>query len=106
MPDFTQMPSHLAQALLAREAAARQAFPNVARPTPPRPTLDDVRRLLVDANPGAQGIRIAWQHKPTLCVNRTDKVSRFWSAVATVTAAGYHPRCMVLTRNSKGTDLR
>ncbi|MDP2324286.1 MAG: hypothetical protein Q8N51_09690 [Gammaproteobacteria bacterium] len=106
MPDFTQMPSHLAQALLARERAARQAFPSAPRPTPRRPTLDDVRRMLVAANPSAQGIQIAWKHKPTICFDRQDKVSRFWSAVVTVTAPGYHPRAMVLVRTSKGTDLR
>lgn len=106
MPDFTQMPAHLAQALLAREAAIQQAFPIVARPTPPKPTLGDARRLLVAANPDAQGLQVAWAHKPTLCFDRTDKVSRYWSAVVKVTAPGYHSRNMVLTRDSQETDLR
>lgn len=106
MPDFTQMPDHLAQALHAREQAAREAFPIVARPTPPKPTMAEVRHLLVAANPDAQGIQIAWKHKPTLNLDRQDKVSRFWCAVVTVTATGYHPLCMVLMRDSRGTDLR
>jgi hypothetical protein len=106
MPDFTQMPAHLAQALLARERAAREAMPVIARPTPPMHTLDDVRRLLVAANPGTRSFQIAWRHKPTTCFDRQDKVSRFWSAVVTVTAPGYHPRAMVLMRTSNGTDLR
>ncbi|MFA7332454.1 MAG: hypothetical protein WC326_15400 [Candidatus Delongbacteria bacterium] len=106
MPDFTQMTARQAQALLAREAAARQAFPPVAKPTPPQPTLADVRRLLVAANPDAHGLQITWRHKPTLYFDRVDKISRFWTAVIDVTAVGYHPRCMVLTRTSNGTDLR
>ena len=105
MPDFTQMPAHLAQPLLARERAAQRAFPIVARPTPPMPTLGDVRRLLVAVNPDAQGLQVTWVHKPTICFNRTDKVSRYWSAIVKVTAPGYHPRNMVLTRDSKGTDI-
>jgi hypothetical protein len=68
------------------------------------PTLDHVRRLLVAANPGTRSFQITWRHKPNICFDRQDKVSRFWSV--TVTAHGYHPRAMVLVRTSKGTDLR
>jgi hypothetical protein len=57
------------------------------------PTMGDVQRLLVASNPSAQGIQIAWGHNPTLCFDRVDKVSRFWTAVVTITAMDDHVRC-------------
>lgn len=77
--------------------------------TLPKPTLDDARRILVEAAPDLQAageaLVISWVQLPRKIAREDAPGQTTWYAVVRVTAPGFPTRNMALNRDAAGTTL-